>query len=471
MALSSQVRNNWARNKWARYGPGRKNVAARSMCARRARTCGARSDFSGRGLVWIHCVSTDLVSYIRRLLRTVPVVLLGVLLLAPLALGEQPSEPAAADGSEQPTGYTIDSALLAMDPPSPDVALRALDSDCADCPATTGPVPMDLTPLTGNGMGCPTCSGICIPGQPACSACTGETRIGRFACEIYKALTRPDPCYEPKWTPITDASFFVEAARPVSQQRLRWEAGLGMVLPDRAEYFWARADGTSKGPSPTGPRLGVERLTYHDLSMYTETSSGKFSFFFNQPYRSVYPSDSWHGAGFAPLDLGTKTLVFDCELLQIAFQFRTFIPVGNTKKGISNGHTSLEPSLIFGLRISPSTYMQGQLAEWIPLGGDSDYSGAILHYHFGLNHVVYRFLPDVPVIGTFDFNGWSFQDGAYTDPEAGPRSASGASYISLGPGLRMAVSDKIDFGVGTAFAVTSDHFANQAFRTEFRWRY
>jgi hypothetical protein len=35
----------------------------------------------------------------------------------------------------------------------------------------------------------------------------------------------------------------------------------------------------------------------------------------------------------------------------------------------------------------------------------------------------------------------------------------------------MAVCDKIDFGIGTAFSLTSDHFADQLIRSEFRFRY
>jgi hypothetical protein len=353
------------------------------------------------------------------------------------------------------------------------------EADCSSCNGSNIQNPAnekaDAPALLGGCStvgACSTCGvGSCTPGCSQCYPCNARTRIGRFACEIYHALCCPDPCYDPKWMPLADSAFFVEAVRPVTQQRLRWDAGLQMVFPDRAEYFWARADGSGKGPSANAPWQGVRSLTYHDLSLYTETSSGKFSMFVNQPYRSVYPSDTGHGAGLSALDLGTKTLVFDCELLQIAFQFRTYMPMGNTTKGLGNGHVSLEPSLIVGLRLSPDSYLQGQVAEWIPLGGDADYAGAILHYHASVNHVWFRMLPDVPLIATCELNGWSFQDGAYTDPLLGTRSASGETYLSMGPGLRLSICDTVDFGVGTAFALTKDHFAEQLIRSEFRWRF
>ena len=345
------------------------------------------------------------------------------------------------------------------------------DTGCPSCEGYTHDLG-GLPPLDMNMGGCSTCcDGLCVPGRTECYACNGHTRIGRFACGIYRALCCPDPCYDPKWKPLADSAFFVEAVRPVTQQRLRWDAGLGMIFADRAEYFWARADGSGRGPSPIAPSRGGGSLDYHELSMYTETSSGKFSAFINQPYRSVDPSDAAHGAGFAAMDIGTKTLLFDCELLQIAFQFRTYMPMGNTSKGLGNGHVSLEPSLIVGLCVSPDTYFQGQIAEWIPLGGNSDYEGAILHYHLSVNRVWFHMLPDVPLIFTYEINGWSFQDGAYTDPTLGTQAAGGQTYLSFGPGLRMSVCDKIDFGVGTAFALTEDHFAETLIRSEFRWRF
>lgn len=244
-----------------------------------------------------------------------------------------------------------------------------------------------------------------------------------------------------------------------------------MIFPDRAEYFWARADGQGLGPSPQAPLKAARRLDYHELSMYTEAATGRFSFFVNVPYRSVDPDGAAHGAGFGSVDLGTKTLLFDCELLQVSFQFRTFLPGGNPRSGLGDGHTSLEPSLIVGVNLAPETYLQAQVAEWIPLGGNQDYEGAILHYHVSYNRVLARPIANVPLVGTVEFNGWSFQDGLYTDPVLGPQRATGETYLSLGPGLRLVICDKVDFGVAAAFSLTRDHFADTLIRSELRWRY
>jgi hypothetical protein len=322
--------------------------------------------------------------------------------------------------------------------------------------------------------GCMNCGvGNCSPGGKECyPCCATDTAVGRFLCNLYHCLCCPDPCYDGRWQPIADAAFFTEGARPVSQTRIRWDAGVNMILPDRSEFFWARADGMGQGPKPQAPALVVPRLRYHELNMYTEVASGMVGIIIEFPYRSVDPEFAPHAANFGDMNTAIKTLLFDCELLQVSFMMRTFIPMGSAGKGLGVGHVSLEPSLIFGIKLHPDAYLQGQVAEWIPLGGDPAYAGAILHYHFSLNQVLYRPLPDVPLIGTLEFSGYSFQDGAFTDPVLGPYQPSGRdTYVYLGAGLRLFVCDRIDFGFGVNLALTSEHFADQLYRTEFRFRY
>jgi hypothetical protein len=189
-------------------------------------------------------------------------------------------------------------------------------------------------------------------------------------------------------------------------------------------------------------------------------------------YRAVIPEFLPRSAGFGDMMIGVRTLFFDCELLQLTFLMKTFLPVGNFRKGLGTGHVALEPSLVMGLKLAHDTYLQAQVAEWIPLGGDQNYQGAILHYHLSLNQVLFRLLPDVPLIGTLELGGWAFQDGAYTDPLLGSfLKSSGEMYIMPAVGLRLVVCDKIDIGFAASLAVTERHFADQLYRTELRWRF
>lgn len=334
-----------------------------------------------------------------------------------------------------------------------------------------------LTEEPGQMMGpacfdCPRCGGPgCYPGRKhCCSVCTARTRWGRFWCAIYETICCPDPCWDPTFLYIADSAFFVPGARPTTHVRFRWDAGFSMVFPDRAEYFWAQADGSGLGPQPVPPYKGERGLDYDELSMYTEAAVNNFAMTFEVPYRSVDPLDGSIEAGFSDMIIGTKSLVFDRELFQITFQFRTFMPSGNTLEGLGTGHVSLEPSLILGFKISPESYLQAQLAEWIPIGG-SKFAGSILHYHISYNRTLIHLLPDVPVVGTLEFNGWSFQDGSYTDPYTGPQQANDFTYAAGAVGLRMFVCDNLDMGMSGNFALNTPNWTRELYRLEFRMRY
>src|SRR5262249_30956721 len=130
---------------------------------------------------------------------------------------------------------------------------------------------------------------------------------------------------------------------------------------------------------------GERQVDYNELTLYNEVATGRIGIFVEVPYREIDPRVVPHAAGFSDMNVGTKTLMFDCELIQVGFLFRTYIPTGNTRKGLGNGHASLEPGLLVTVKLAPDTYCQGELEEWIPLGGDPSYAGAIFHWHCSLN--------------------------------------------------------------------------------------
>jgi len=76
------------------------------------------------------------------------------------------------------------------------------------------------------------------------------------------------------------------------------------------------------------------------------------------------------------------------------------------------------------------------------------------------------------LIGTLEFNGWSFQTGQFSDPVLGAKQKSGDdAFLSAGPGLRFVLCDKLDVGVGVAFKVSGIPWPNTLIRTEFGWRF
>ncbi len=415
---------------------------------------------------------------------------------------DRPTPPAANTGSELPKPLAIPLSIPEPPPagtpqPRPIPNLRTPpepvtqsepDPRVPDVPAvgtvSVGgqPVSFDrLSTLIGGGEGaatqvltggCPSCGS-----AGGCTACepfpAGRGLASRVVGRMYESLCCPDPCYQPKWIPLADTAFFTPSARPVSHTRLRWDYTHFGKLPDRGEYFWARADGNGKGPRPVNA-VGIPRVDTHELSQYTETAAGPgFSAYFVTPYRSVNPTfaDPPSAAGFGDITIGTKGVLFDSELFLLTLQFQTTLPVGNAAKGLGTGHVSLEPSLLFGLRVSPRSYLQGQLAQWIPLGGDPTYSGAMLHYHLAYNHVLWQPMSQVQVVGTFEMHGYSWQDGGFTDPALGFRNASGSNILQLGPGVRIFYCDKYDFGIGSNFGVTGQNSLGEQLRFEMRIRF
>lgn len=405
----------------------------------------------------------------------------------------QPAVPVADAGhSGLPPASPVLFAPVPMSPPSPEpfafaqlyfaegfaegatpavVDASVIPMSCSSCGGGGGGV---LNPYySGGHVGMPDgcCGGPgCIPNRKKCYPCLAETQMGRFLCGVYDCICCPDPCYDPHWTPVTDAAFFVDAPRPQTQTRYRWDYGNNLIFPDRNEYFWAQANGFGLGPFPTPPFRGEKRLNYHELSLYTEVATGLIGFFFEMPYMAIRPEIASSASGFGDIKFGTKSLLYDCELFQLTFQFKTYMLSGNFSKGLGAGHVTIEPSLILGVRWAPETYSVVEVGEWVPFGNPF-YDGGILRANASFNQVLYHVLPDVPLIGTLELTSWSFQSGNYTDPVLGTQSSNGYTYVNVGPGLRLVVCDKLDFGVGTSFSVTKFHWAQQLIRTEFRYRF
>jgi hypothetical protein len=297
---------------------------------------------------------------------------------------------------------------------------------------------------------------------------------------------------------VADAGFFVDAVRPITQMRLRWDSAFEFKDPDRGEFFWAKenlgkvvqqvpnAGGRPNVPGK-GPGFVAKKVDFEELKLYTEGATGTVGAFVEVPYREVSatpgaaadPAVSVSSqSNFADITAGTKTLLLDCELVQIGLQFKTYIPVGSTAKGFSTGHVSLEPALLFNLKIGPATYLQAETAYWIPIGGDQIYQSNVWHSHLSLNHICWQPCHDLQIIGTAELNEWTFYGGAYTIPDFGSTvggtvfgHSATTSMLSVGPGIRGVVCDKFDLGVGSAFAVTGTRMAREMIRADLRIRF
>jgi len=308
----------------------------------------------------------------------------------------------------------------------------------------------------------------CVPGRPPCDTCEGQSRIGRLFCATHNALCCPDPCYEPRWSCGANAALFVDGARPVTQSRFRWDSGRNVTQPDRSEFFWAATGNKGRPNTETS-------VNYHELSFYQEVAADKFAFYIVQPYRNMNAAVNGGSGGFGDLTLGTKTLFLDSEVIQSTFQFQTQIPTGSAGSGAGVGHVSLTPSILTAVKLYPDTYVQSQIGYWIPIAptqvNGSSFAGGVFQFNHSINHVLCRPVRDTALIASIETVGYTFTSGKFTDAAGVIQPANNQTYFAVGPGFRLCICDKVDMGFGAMFSVSTNHFADQLYRTELRWRF
>ena len=352
-------------------------------------------------------------------------------------------------------------------------------SSCATCGGFHGH--LDGHVFTSQ-AGC--ASGNCIPGRQPCNPPLNEcdTVVGGFMTNLYQCICCPDPCYKPKWEPGAYASFFADYARPRTVTRLRYDNLEDMTRPDRNQFWINQVKPVPTGRTTTNPFVRIQ-----ELYIYQEAAGERGSFFVEYPYRQINQSYAPTQAGFGDVNFGTKSLLFDCEMLQVAFQLRTFMPSGNFTNNLGTGQFALDPSILTSLKLSPTTYFQGQFGNWIPLGGpgaNRKLAGGIFYWLMSFNQVLCYTTPDSPLIATLEMDGWSFEDGGFTHSvhpvPPGPHhnhhaplpipDGGGVSYFNIGPGLRQSICNRVDFGGAITWATNSAaHWAQPWFRFEVRF--
>jgi hypothetical protein len=216
-------------------------------------------------------------------------------------------------------------------------------------------------------------------------------------------------------------------------------------------------------------------MRLQEVYLYQEAAGQLGSFFVEIPYRQINPNFSPTQAGFSDINFGMKSMFYDRELLQLSFQFRTYTPSGNAGNNLGTGHFSLDPSILASLKLSPSTYVQGQFGNWTPLAGSASLAGGVFYWLTSLNQVLWRPAANSPLIATLEMDGWSFENGGYTQAIGASNSShfvekgGGTTYFNIGPGLRQSICNKVDFGGAITFATNGNHWAQPWFRFEVRF--
>ena len=226
-------------------------------------------------------------------------------------------------------------------------------------------------------------------------------------------------------------------------------------------------------------------MNYQDVRPYFEYAfNPRVSVFTELPVRFVnlvagppnpiFGPDLGRESGFADMNVGFKYAFIAEQNRYLTFQFKTYLPTGDSERGLGTHHVSLEPSLLYYRRLSDRWLLQGQLTSFNPIGASS-FASNVLQYGGGLGYVLHQG-ESCTVIPTVEMVGWTFLNGQKFNPNDGLSSASGDTIINVKPGVRIGLGrapapmmmQQQSIYAGFGIPITNDQFYSNLFRVEYR---
>ena len=343
------------------------------------------------------------------------------------------------------------------------------------------------------------------------------------------------PAEAPSFSPLTSAALgdtyvamaapggYIDSAIPKTTFRLRYDAGVGMDRPDRAAFFYAawaelafhnhgivngRAPGVFFDPKGQGPAILPKTVNYQEVSSYFEVAvNNRFSVFLDVPFRSTHlngnaedPADRngidndvdeakeglaeqlqrERSNGISDIQFGFKyAFLASCDEY-LTFQFRTYVPTGDARNGVGNGHATVEPGLLYYRRLSDRLAIQGQLRDWIPIDA-GPIGGNVLIYGVGAGYDAFqsgrfKITPVVEFVGFTFLSGFESVGELQRSPETlffnhGVQNVRGETVVNSKLGWRTYIGDRQDVYIGWGHALTADHLYKDMVRVEYRFSF
>lgn len=292
---------------------------------------------------------------------------------------------------------------------------------------------------------------------------------------------------------------YIDSAIICTQLRVRFDAAFGNDRPDRAEFFYGKcgcfretgADPDAPGPAPklnnrdpnTTPFIETN-VDYQDISLQFEYAlSCDFSTFVEAPFRFLNPEINDNTAGFADMEAGFKWSLWSTDCDCLTFQLRTYIPTGESRRGLGTDHVSLEPALLYNNHLNERLTLEAELRDWIPIspssgagtGFDDHFGGNIVRYGLGLGYDIFscpecgrRITPVVEVVGWTVLGGLASGSRDGTGATAFVEEASGDTIVNLKAGTRFWFGPCDSLYAGYGHALTSDVLYEDILRLEYR---
>jgi hypothetical protein len=275
---------------------------------------------------------------------------------------------------------------------------------------------------------------------------------------------------------------YIDSAVVNNQFQLRFDSGWGLFPPDRAEFFYAKCgcfgDPALRpvleplglfDPDAPGPIEIETNIDYQELSMYVEqTANDWLSGFIEAPVRFLNPEVNDNTAGLGDLQFGGKVLLWWAEDTWITFQLRTYVPTGDADRGLGTHHVSLEPGLLVFHQLSERLTVEGELRDWIPIGG-TDFAGNVLRYGIGAGYALLDQCADFSVAPVVEAVGWTVLGGKKLGAE-GPTDAAGDTIVNLKLGVRVGLDpDNLhQIYAGYGKSLTGEHWYEEIARVQYR---
>ncbi len=263
---------------------------------------------------------------------------------------------------------------------------------------------------------------------------------------------------------------YIDSAIPMTQLRLRFDAAYDLESPDRAEFFWP-----TWTPGAPGPPIPEDEVDYQEYRTHLEYAvADRASVFAELPIRAVDPEFNDNTAGFSDIEAGLKYAFLMTDTSVASYQFRTYIPTGDGRRGLGTEHVSLEPGLLLFHKLSDRLIFEGEFRDWIPIGATDGFGSNILRYGAGLSYQAHQSCC-YSVSPVAEFVGWTVLDGKKSNAAGQLSEADGDTIGNLKIGTRITFNGNSfsacgaeSLYAGYGRALTGDVWYEDTFRLEYR---
>ena len=289
---------------------------------------------------------------------------------------------------------------------------------------------------------------------------------------------------------------YLEDATVTTQVRMRFDAGFGNDVPDRAEFFYAKCGCYQFDPPPyfdpdaPGPGPGVPtELRFQQWYLQADYAwRERLALFAELPVRAIQPQGFLalgspynpfpNHAGLGDIRVGAKAALISDDTHDLTVQFRASMPTGDADEGLGTDNWSVEPGLLFHHSLSDRMGLEGQFSFWHPFGGSAgvvspdSFSGNVLTYGIGpaFDLVTTERIRFTPVL---ELVAWRVIGGFETNCETDLTCTFEAddNIVHLKFGARTTMADRHSFYVGYGRALTDEAWYSDVLRLEYRFNF